>query len=435
MERQGRIWCTLLILLSGCITLENTSDQTVMPVTIQVSGAEMSTRAADPDESLLTELTLMIFDENGFLESKKVYSRSELMDKNEVAHNVTLVKGKKYDIYACANLGMDIKAESIEELMKLRYFLAYPDEYRDGIAMAGKEEGVFINDSSSVISLKLQRLMSKICLRIDRGGLSDDVSMNVVSVRIGNCPRSASVFESNSVKEGSECFPVGFSRSGNECNILNTNTIEGVSGAISLYMLENMQGEFGSSSISDDSDKVFDELDYRRNTCSYIEMGIDYTSSGFTTTSRPLTYRFYLGDSRNNLDVERNCRYDITVIPEDDGLSDEGWRIDKSGLEPNDASTFFDMSPSGYIQAAVGEKLHIRCSFRPETAPFDIGMEELETDRERGLYDYETDEDGHGVVLTFRSPGMGIIYMSAGDPVNETGMLVIEITDIKNNIS
>lgn len=420
------------MLLSGCKTLEYTSDPAMTTVSIQVSGTEMQTRTADPDESLLTELTLMIFDENGFLEDKKVFSRSELRNKNGIIHNATLVKGKKYDIYACANMGMDIKAGSMEELMSLRYFLAYPDEYRDGIAMAGKVEEAVINDTSSVISLKLQRLMSKICLKIDRGGLSDDVSMNVVSVRIGNCPRSASVFESNQVKESSECFPVGFSRSGNECRILNTNTVDGISGAISLYMLENMQGNFGPSPISDDSDKVFDELDYRRNTCSYIEMDIDYTSSAYASTSKPLTYRFYLGEDRNNLDVERNCRYEITVIPEDDGLSDEGWRIDKSGLESNDTSTFFDMSPSGYIQAAVGEELHIRCSIRPESAPFDIGKEELETDRERGLYDYRIDEDGHGVVLTFKSPGMGIIYMSAGDPVNETGMLVIEITDIKN---
>lgn len=422
-------------MLSGCKALEYSPEPTEMPVTIQVSGTDMQTRAAEPDETLLTELTLMIFDENGFLEDKRTFSRSELIGKGKVMHNATLVKGKKYDIYACANMGMDINAESIEELMQLRFYLAYPDEYRNGIAMAGKEEGITINDSSSVISLKLQRLMSKICLRIDRGGLSDDVKMNVVSVRIGNCPRSASVFESNSVKGSDECFPAGFSRNGNECRVLNTNTVDGVSGAISLYMLENMQGDFGTTSISDDSDKVFDELDYRRNTCSYIEMGIDYTSSAFTSISKPLTYRFYLGENRNNLDVERNCCYDITVIPEDDGLSDEGWRIDKNGLEPNDSSTFFEMSPSGYIQATVGEKLHIRCSFRPDTAPFDIGMEELETDRTRGLYDYRIDEDGHGVVLSLKSPGMGIIYMSAGHPVNETGMLVIEITDTKNNIS
>ena len=62
-------------------------------------------------------------------------------------------------------------------------------------------------------------------------------------------------------------------------------------------------------------------------------------------------------------------------------------------------------------------------------------MEELEYDRTRGIYDYNIDSDGKGVTLTLKNPGTGIIYMSAGEPVNETGILVVEVNNIKNTIS
>jgi hypothetical protein len=54
-------------------------------------------------------------------------------------------------------------------------------------------------------------------------------------------------------------------------------------------------------------------------------------------------------------------------------------------------------------------------------------MEELEYDNSRGIYDYNIDPDGKGVTLVLESQGTGILYMTAGDPINETGMLVIEV--------
>lgn len=432
MGRKGRIWCALLTAICSCETHQMIDSQEYTEVSIIISGAEMYTRAADPDEDLMTSLTLFIFDENGFLEEKKELNGREIALNEGGCCRVTLLRGKKYSFYACANIGMSINADSIDELKKLRCYLSYPDEYREGIPMAAMEESVCIEGSSTEIRLSLRRLMSKISLRIDRGGLGEGIRMHVTSVKIGNCPRSAAIFEDSRAESGDDCFPAGFTRSEAECSILNGNTVGGVSGALSLYMLENMQGIFSPEGISNDSDKVFDQLDIRSRICSYIEMSIDYTSPMYNSTAKPLLYRFYLGEDRNSLNIERNCHYNITVIPEDDGLSEDSWRVDKSGLTENDSDTFFEMTPSGYIRTSIADKLHVRCSFRPESAPFDIGMEELEEDRQRGIYDYEIDDDGKGVVLTMKSSGMGILYMSVGEPVNETGMLVIEVTDIKN---
>ena len=433
MGRKRRLWSSLLILLYSCSIGEKTYKESELETLITITLQDHSVRGADPEENLLSDLTVMIFDEYGYLECRKDFDKKHMYSSGNIMFSTSLLQGRRYSVYACANLGRRIDAVSFQELMKERCHLVYPDDYREGIPMAGMTEDVFIDDSNSEIKVHLKRLMAKISLRIDRGGLSDDVKMDAVSVKVGNCPKSALMFRENSVTDSEECFNVGFKRDESECSILNRKVGNGISGSLSLYLLENMQGKFSSEDIADDSDKIFGKLDKRSETCSYIEMHFDYTSPAMYS-SKPLIYRFYLGSDRNSLDVERNCHYKITVIPEDDRLSDDGWRVDKSGLCSVEEETYFEMSPSGYLQANVGDTIHVRCRFKPEYAPFDIGLEELEFDKERGIYDYETDADGHGVSLMLQSPGTGILYMSAGPPVNETGILVIEVQNINNGI-
>ena len=190
-------------------------------------------------------------------------------------------------------------------------------------------------------------------------------------------------------------------------------------------MLENMQGLF-SESISTDKDKVFDEDDYRSRVCSYIELELDYMSDEKYSFGKGLIYRFYLGDSLNDLNVERNCHYRITVRPENDGLSDEGWRVDKSNLA-DQGPVWFKAYPQNYIRGDIGDKVHIWCEFSPKNAPFDVGEDYMEFDKETGIYDYEIDEDGHGAVLTLTGPGRGLITMLAGEPINDGVLFIIEV--------
>ena len=83
------------------------------------------------------------------------------------------------------------------------------------------------------------------------------------------------------------------------------------------------------------------------------------------------------------------------------------------------------MHPGNYLEGHVGDSLHIWCECYPRTSPFDIGKEELDFDRSRGIYDYRIDEDGHGVTLYLKKAGTGIIYMSAGEPINRSGMVLV----------
>ena len=414
MERKRKLSYTVLIclLLTSCMEISTHSD-----VEILLQTTAMSTRSALPDEEKISDVNLLIFDSYGRAEYRTYSSETE-------GFRVSLLNGERYIIYALVNFGYEISVESEETLKKTKYHLIYPDEYRNGIPMCASTE-IHVGQSSE-ITLEPIRLMSKVSLRIDRSKLSDVVRMDVRTVRIGNCPNNIKVFANSRAENEDDCFASGFYLDASACSPLNTGNAKDISDEISLYMLENMQGDFSSENIETDDQKVFDEYDIRSRTCSYIELEMDYSSDEWTSISKPLTYRFYLGENRNNLDIERNCHYHITVCPENDGLNGDGWRVDKTGLKYT-GEIYFEKYPSGYIRGNIGDKIHLGCIVKPLSAPFDVGESYLKDDKAEGIYDYEIDADGHGVTLTLTGPGSGLIYMEAGDPVNEAALFIVEV--------
>lgn len=436
MGGERSLWRTLLtiyLVFSSCVNTFQKEDDGLQNISISIAQEGYHTRAYDPDEDLIKDINLLIFNDAGILEEHIWLSGTASDDNNGFKCQTSLLKHRKYSFYACGNYGSKLSVSDIDDLGELKWYLVYPDDYREGLPMSGKAEDVFIDDSTECIYVPLERLMAKISICIDRGGLSDDVTMQVTSVRIGNCPKSSKIFTDNRADDTDDLFTVGFYRNETECISLNRNIGNGISAELSLYMLENKQGLFRPEGIKGDEEKTFDKNDRRQEFCSYIELKMDYCSSTYHTSEIPLIYRFYLGEDLNSLDIERNCHYHITVIPEDDGLSGSGWRVDKTGIKENDDTVFFKMSPSGYIQGDIGDSINVRCRIHPSDTPFDIGIEELENDRERGLYDYSLDEDGYGVTLYLRKPGRGIIYMEAGEPINESGILMVEINNYQTS--
>lgn len=420
MERKAAISCIILtvtLFLSGCFPVPVPASKTA-DVTVTFDTGALHTKAADPDEDLISDVSILIFGEDGWAED------CIWIPHAESSTTLHLLKGKTYNIRACANFGYPVYADYLNELNEITYHMAYPDEYREGMPMYACIDG-YVAGESEYLSIRFDRLMAKISLKMDRSRLSDDVTMNVLSARIGNCPKSVSVCGPSKVSTHDQCFASGFSRGEFETVPLNASGPDKVSGTVDLYMLENMQGKMDPE-ISEDQEKVFAPDDHRSGICSYIELELEYMSDTKYSMSKNLIYRFYLGEDRNNLDVERNCHYTITVRPEDDGLSGDGWRVDKSGIIDRGPVTFAAY-PESYIRGNIGDKIHIWCEFTPTQAPFDVGISYMEDDKAEGIYDYEIDEDGHGAVLTLTGPGTGLIYMEAGDPVNEAALFVIEV--------
>lgn len=418
MERKGRLRNNILKLASyaamicGC---SKAPEQAM--VRINFHEADVPVRSMSPDEEKITDISLMIFDESGQAEDCIWLTRGSR------TCSIDLVVDKKYTFCACANFGYQIYAGHIEELQDIRYHLAYPDEYREGIPMAAVKE-VLITEEC-IVDIDLQRLMAKISLRMDRSRLDRDVEMNVRSARIGNCPRYVKPFTASKIEDNDDTFPTGYLLNDIQTAELNYNIGEGLSSEVSLYMLENMQGP-ADGNITHDSEKVFEQKDKRSEVCSYIEMEIEYLSPEKASGEKGLIYRFYLGEDRNSFDVERNTHYHITVTPENDGLNDDGWRVDKSGLKDL-GPAYLRAYPSDYIRGDIGDQVHIWCEFSPASAPFDVGISYMEDDKAEGIYDYRIDTDGHGATLTLTGPGRGLIYMEAGEPVNDAALFIIEV--------
>ena len=403
MERKGRIRRDLLIFFAAISYSCSPSGQgEEVRCVVHFESSGYATKALDPDEQKITDISLMVFDETGDAEEciwiPKAGGTAEL----------TLVKGKSYDFRACANFGYQVYADHISELEEVTFHMTYPDEYREGMPMYASADDVIIG-ADGTAHLAFDRLMAKITVRMDRSRLSDGVEMYVRSARICNCPKVTNVFVPNKVTGRDKCHNVGFSRNDHETSVLNISGPDGKSGDVAFYMLENMQGNAEADASA----------------CSYIEMELDYMSDT-KYSADPLKYRFYLGDGMGNHDVERNTHYKILVCPEDDGLSDDGWRVDKEGLRDNVPVTFASY-PSSYIRGNIGDNIHIWCEFTPEDTPFDVGEEYMKDDKANGIYDYKIDPDGHGATLTLTGPGRGLIYMSAGKPVDESALYVIEV--------
>ena len=420
MGRERGLYCRVLIatllVMTGCGQISVPQEEEVM-CRITVGEDSFASKSADPDEEMISDVSIMIFDENGDAEE------CIWLKDGQIHVEVPLVLGKRYSFRACANFGYRTYADHMDELEEMVYYMAYPDEYSKGIPMYAAADDIKVGKDATV-HLKLIRLMSKISLRMDRRRLSKDVQIHVTGVRIGNCPKSVKVFGPSRVNNNSQCFSMGFSRDDAQSAILNTISSDNLSGILTLYMLENMQGDMDTH-IHEDAEKVFDENDHRREVCSYIEIDMEYLSyEQYSET--PLKYRFYLGDSRSNLDVERNSHYHITVCPEDDGLKGDGWRVDKSGMADL-GPTFLKSYPSSYIRGKIGDKIHLGCIISPPHAPFDVGESYMADDKAEGIYDYEIDADGMGATLTLTGPGCGWIYMEAGEPVNDGALFVIEV--------
>ena len=324
MEGKGRICCRLLTaviltLTAGCSREVNRADEAVL--TIRINSAVMYSRADLPEEDVVSNVRIFIYNDYGVLEA--------MSDGQEYELKSRLLTERSYSVLALVNMDQEVQSDSFEEMTHSRYIMESPYDYECGMAMSGVLKDVYLDDDMT-LDINVERLMAKISIRVDRSRLEQGTEFSVRKVRIGNCPDNAAIFQESRIIDSDECFDVGFEREDTE--ILNISDSHGMSGELSLYMLENLQGQFSDNGPASETEKVFDEDDERRHLCSYIELEMDYHSDSLFCTEEPLIYRFYIGEGLNSLDVERNCHYHVTICPDGDGLCDDIWRIEKGGL-------------------------------------------------------------------------------------------------------
>ncbi len=409
-------------LVTGCSIGERPGERVMGELVMElVSGAPA--RSTPPDEWLVSDINLLIYNEEGLLEERRYYpARSFSATGGAVRLRTSLLTEAAYDIFIAANIGYALPALGREEVEAYRYHMAYPDEYSRGMPMCARLDG-FVSHGEPSVTVPLIRAMARIDLRLDRSKLDSDVSFQVTAVTIGNGPSSVCLFGDSRAESASQVFAGGYTLNDRQVQPLNTDQTIGVSKPVSLYLLENLQGDLLDT--EDEREKTFSEGRYPQ-VCSYLEIKGSYHSNAWhTRPGETVSYRFYLGDGPGNFDIYRNTACEVTVCLEGDGLSEEGWRVDKGELV---SETSFDLHPAAYNECQPGDDYRIWCDVFPEDTPFEIDPVAWDDDEGvHNLYTYDIDPDGHGITLHTRKGGSALVYFKAGPPVNRDTLALLVI--------
>ena len=421
MRRAG-VLLLVLSLMIGCDSRDRDDRYAGTVLVLDLEGST-PTRSGLPDETLVSDINLLIYNSEGLLEERRFLSGRQLtVTDGAVRLKTGLLKGVPYDIFAAANIGYALPALSRKDIESYRYHLAYPDEYSRGMPMSAHLDG-YVNEGETEVLLPLVRTMARIDVNIDRSKLDSDVSFQVTSVHIGNGPSSVRLFGDSRAESATQVFAGGFSLEGKLVQALNIDQTTGVSGSVSLYLPENLQGDLLTT--KDERGKVFTEGQYDK-VCSYLEIrGSYHSDSWHTRAGEPLVYRFYLGDGPGNFDIFRNTACKVTVHLEGTGLGEDGWRVDKSRLIPE---TRFSLHPAAYNECRSGDDFHLWCEVFPADVDFEIEPVAWDDDeRVHNLYTFDVDPDGHGLTIHTWKGGSVMVYFKAGPPVNRDTLALVVI--------
>ena len=421
MRRAG-VLLLVLSLMIGCDSRDRDDRYAGTVLVLDLEGST-PTRSGLPDETLVSDINLLIYNSEGLLEERRFLSGRQLtVTDGAVRLKTGLLKGVPYDIFAAANIGYALPALSRKDIESYRYHLAYPDEYSRGMPMSAQLDG-YVNEGETEVLLPLVRTMARIDVNIDRSKLDSDVSFQVTSVHIGNGPSSVRLFGDSRAESATQVFAGGFSLEGKLVQALNIDQTTGVSGSVSLYLPENLQGDLLTT--KDERGKVFTEGQYDK-VCSYLEIrGSYHSNSWHTRAGEPLVYRFYLGDGPGNFDIFRNTACKVTVHLEGTGLGEDGWRVDKSRLIPE---TRFSLHPAAYNECRSGDDFHLWCEVFPADVDFEIEPVAWDDDeRVHNLYTFDVDPDGHGLTIHTWKGGSVMVYFKAGPPVNRDTLALVVI--------
>jgi len=123
--------------------------------------------------------------------------------------------------------------------------------------------------------------------------------------------------------------------------------------------------------------------------------------------------------------ISRNARYVMNITITGPGADDP-----EGSVPPRSTVTEGSMTvhPAQFITGHDGEKIHVWMEVFPEETEVYVDEDDLDYDRERGIYDYEIDEDGKGVWLSLLKGGTGAFIINAGPPIND-GLLVMIVVN------
>lgn len=268
--------------------------------------------------------------------------------------------------------------------------------------------------ASGYTPLKLTPLLSGVCLDFlacdftGRGYRSR--TLENCSVYLTNVSGSSEVLRQDGFRiselENAGGLDEGFLASMKHPEMIRSSVIPGQWRPVNLYCYPNDGADGG---LGSPCTRMVVQGDIDGVTYYYP---IDINQNGFGYTSGPHG-------------LSRNVKYSYSLLITRKGSTDPDTPVGPSQAV---GEGWIRLYPGEFITGTTGQQIHVWVEVSPEDTPVEISREDLDFDVLRGIYTYQMDPDGHGVMLTLQGGGTGMFTIDAGAPVND-GFLVIIVVN------
>ncbi len=233
------------------------------------------------------------------------------------------LEGESCSVFAIANLGYKMESYSkyqlAEEVFSVSDFSKMFGTNGECI-MSGRED--FNVSKSDIITVEISRVVAKITVICNYDYLNPDVNLKINSIQICNIPRQVKYFGRNCIKNVSEAMDGDYYLEGQLGSIS--------SAGVDFYAFENYQ-EANLTGATTNKQKAEMLTSHQLNTCTCIKLDYEFLNS---EKVGPISYLFYLGKSMEDVIVERNNYYTVTVFFNGNASSDElSVSVDNSNLK------------------------------------------------------------------------------------------------------
>ena len=295
----------------------------------------------------------------------------------------------------------DVTEEEVEALLyQCDDALSLSSLETDGMPMSGCLKGLTLASSEDSFTLSLKRLFSRYDIRLDvspfsQGGWTVEAAEALAS----HSNTRADYFYTGGgvgVQAVQEDLAMVDMATDSDLENLNVVGADGKSaGSLTLYFLENCQGDIGPASAWN---AVYAQLGDEVSCCSYAEFVIKATHA--TLGERSFKYRFYPGqndDMCSNFDIIRNVRRKVSLT-----------------LSPDLSSEYFRWVYDGNLKVAPGEMLtiHYETTLDEALLHFSAWLDGLPSD-------YLEVEHLHPGLVTVKArpdaPEGGVFQLQGGD--------------------
>lgn len=238
--------------------------------------------------------------------------------ENPQLTGVTL--SRQYAVYALANVGEVAFPVSEADIPSLSVGWS---RVSGGTAWPMAFSGSLNATSGAVLSLRLVRLVARFDLTVDASGLSL-YRFTAERVALKSGAGDCRPFIGRSVPLSGTVEPDA--SSSDDVALLNAG------GATSYYLLESCFGD-----LLPDNRDAWNKVPSRLSTGvepPYVEIAGRLTFNDNSGTTRPVTYRFYLGqNATRNFDVVRNTVNTVTLQLRDDNVESGSWKLEAGPYE------------------------------------------------------------------------------------------------------